>query len=55
MTFQVRYRPEALAEFRADVPWYEDRGAGADVADLDPESLAAPQPGEGAQRDVTRR
>lgn len=28
MTLEVRYHPEALAEFRADVAWYEDRGAG---------------------------
>lgn len=28
MTRDVRYHPEALAELRADVAWYEDRGAG---------------------------
>lgn len=28
MTLDVRYHPEALAELRADVAWYEDRGAG---------------------------
>jgi toxin ParE1/3/4 len=28
VTFDVRYHPEALAEFRADVAWYEERGAG---------------------------
>lgn len=28
MTLDVRYHPEALAELRADVAWYEERGAG---------------------------
>lgn len=28
MTFDVRYHPEALAELRAHVAWYDDRGAG---------------------------
>lgn len=28
MTLDVRYHPEALAELRADVSWYENRGAG---------------------------
>jgi hypothetical protein len=28
VTLDVRYHPEALAELRADVAWYEDRGAG---------------------------
>lgn len=28
MTFQVRYHPDALAELRAHVAWYDDRGAG---------------------------
>lgn len=28
MTLAVRYHPEAVAELRADVAWYEDRGAG---------------------------
>ena len=28
MTLDVRYHPEALAELRADVSWYDDRGAG---------------------------
>ncbi|MFW6599163.1 type II toxin-antitoxin system RelE/ParE family toxin [Propionibacteriaceae bacterium Y2011] len=28
MTVDVRYHPEALAELRADVAWYEERGAG---------------------------
>lgn len=28
MTVAVRYHPEALAELRADVAWYEDRGVG---------------------------
>lgn len=28
MTLDVRYHPEALAELRADVGWYEDRGTG---------------------------
>lgn len=28
MTPNVRYHPEALAELRADVAWYEERGAG---------------------------
>lgn len=27
MTLSVRYHPEALAELRADVAWYESRGA----------------------------
>lgn len=28
MTLEVRYHPEALAELRAEVNWYEARGAG---------------------------
>lgn len=28
MTLDVRFHPEALAELRANVAWYEDRGAG---------------------------
>lgn len=28
MTLDVRYHPDALAEFRAEVAWYEARGAG---------------------------
>lgn len=28
MTLDVRYHPEALAELRAEVTWYEERGAG---------------------------
>jgi hypothetical protein len=28
VTLDVRYHPEALAELRADVAWYEERGAG---------------------------
>ncbi len=28
MTLDVRYHPEALAELRAEVGWYEDRGTG---------------------------
>ncbi|MGL5861591.1 MAG: type II toxin-antitoxin system RelE/ParE family toxin [Phycicoccus sp.] len=28
MTLTVRYHPEALAEFRADVAWFEGRGPG---------------------------
>ncbi|TYL55938.1 type II toxin-antitoxin system RelE/ParE family toxin [Nocardioides sp. BGMRC 2183] len=28
MTLEARYHPEALAELRADVAWYEDRGDG---------------------------
>ncbi len=28
MTLEARYHPEALAEFRADVAWYEERGRG---------------------------
>jgi hypothetical protein len=28
VTLDVRYHPEALAELRAEVTWYEDRGAG---------------------------
>lgn len=28
MPLDVRYHPEALAELRADVAWYEERGAG---------------------------
>lgn len=28
MTFEVRFHPEALAELRAGVAWYEDRGLG---------------------------
>lgn len=28
MTLDVRYHPEAVAEFRADVSWYEERVAG---------------------------
>jgi hypothetical protein len=28
VTLDVRYHPEALAELRAEVTWYEERGAG---------------------------
>jgi len=28
LTREVSYHPEAVAEFRADVAWYEDRGTG---------------------------
>lgn len=28
VTLDVRYHPEALAELRADVAWYEERGVG---------------------------
>jgi hypothetical protein len=28
VTLDIRYHPEALAELRADVSWYEERGAG---------------------------
>jgi hypothetical protein len=28
VTLDVRFHPEALAEFRADLAWYEGRGAG---------------------------
>lgn len=51
MTLAVRYHPEALAELRAEVSWYEDRGAGlgdrfdATVDDVIDTLLAWPESG----------
>jgi toxin ParE1/3/4 len=31
VTFEVRYHPEAFAELRADVAWYDKRGTGLGI------------------------